>query len=248
MSNHRILIFDIETSPNVGYFWRPGYNITIGPENIIEERQIICISYKWVGEKKVHSLYWDYGKKKGDRRDRALLKKFSKIFNKADSVVGHNGDNYDIKWLHTRILKHGLEPLHKVHQFDTLKACKRHFNLNSNKLDYVSKFLGNSGKDHMCFDDWKKVMSGDDRALNKMVKYCEQDVLELEKVYLILRPHVTGTLSAQAVTKDRDACPSCGNKAVIKYGTYYTKVGRYQKYRCGSCCHTYRDNRMLKDK
>ena len=40
------LFFDIETSPNIVYSWRTGYNLTITTENIITERAIICISYK----------------------------------------------------------------------------------------------------------------------------------------------------------------------------------------------------------
>jgi hypothetical protein len=50
------LFFDIETSPNIGYFWRAGYKLNIGHENIIEERKIICISYKSGSIKKIHRL------------------------------------------------------------------------------------------------------------------------------------------------------------------------------------------------
>ena len=34
----RVLIYDIETSPNIGWFWRAGYKLNIQPENIIKER------------------------------------------------------------------------------------------------------------------------------------------------------------------------------------------------------------------
>ncbi len=52
------LFYDIETSFNVGVFWRTGYNLTINPGDIIHERAIICICYKWEGEDEIHSLTW----------------------------------------------------------------------------------------------------------------------------------------------------------------------------------------------
>ena len=58
-TKRRRLFFDIETSPNIGTFWQAGYKKTISPEDIIKERAIICICYKWEGEKKVYGLTWD---------------------------------------------------------------------------------------------------------------------------------------------------------------------------------------------
>lgn len=55
-SDIKRLFFDIETSPNIGYFWRTGYNLSITPDCIINERKIICISYKWETEDKIYSL------------------------------------------------------------------------------------------------------------------------------------------------------------------------------------------------
>ena len=43
------LFFDIETSPNIGFFWSSGYKINIPFENILKERAIICIAYKYQG-------------------------------------------------------------------------------------------------------------------------------------------------------------------------------------------------------
>ena len=53
------LFFDIETSPNIGFFWQAGYKKNIDYSNIIKERAIICICYKWEGEKEVGYLHWD---------------------------------------------------------------------------------------------------------------------------------------------------------------------------------------------
>jgi DNA polymerase elongation subunit (family B) len=240
----RILIFDLETSPNVGYFWNPGYKISIGHENIVEERQIICVAYKWAGEKKVHSIAWN--PKGKTAKDKMLLKKFSKVYNQADMVVAHNGDNFDIKWLNARMLYHRLPPLAPVKQCDTLKEVRRMFRLNSNRLDYVCKYLGYEGKKSMSFGDWIKVMQGDEKALKHMEKYCRQDVTELEQVFNDTRPYIKDGNIHQALAGDRDVCPSCGSSSYQKYGTYLAKTGRYQKYKCTSCCHVWKDTRMLK--
>ena len=240
----KIMVFDLETSPNVGYFWQSGFKLNIGPENIIHERQVICISWKWLDEKKVHLLSWDF-KKSGDK-DKAMLKAFSKEYAKADMVIAHNGDNFDVKWLKARIMYHGLEPLSEVNQCDTLKIARANFKLNSNKLDYIAKFIGIEGKAPMSFGDWKEVMKGSKKALAKMGKYCKQDVLVLEKVYKKLQPYAKGHGIAQGVNQDNTICPSCGSDHRRKYGYYHTRVGKFQKYRCMSCLHNWKDNRQVK--
>lgn len=245
MSNKpKILLFDIEVTPNVVYTWTCGYNLTIGPDSIVQEREIICISYKWLDEKKVHTLKFDMMKKSD--RDKRLLKKFKEIYAQADSVVAHNGKNFDIKWVNTRLLFYRLGPLPAVHVCDTLTEARRAFKFNSNKLDYIAKFIGSQGKDHVGYDCWKAIMNKNKAALNKMVKYCERDILEMEQVYKELQPYIK-TLSSHAVTGDREACPSCSNKRVQRYGYYFTATGKHQKYKCTGCGHIYRDSRKAKD-
>lgn len=239
----RILIADIETSPNVGYFWRPGYNITLDHSNIVEERKIICISYKYLGDPKVHTLAWNKS-----RDDKQVVKKFSKVLNESDAVVFHNGDAFDIKWIKGRVLKHRLKPLTNIVSIDTLKLSRSNFNLNSHRLDYLSKYLGAEGKMSTDFGLWKRVMAGDKKALDYMIKYCEKDVIELERVFTEILPYCDrlpvniGILLGNT----RDDCPIDGGQA-IKYGTKVTRVGRYQKYQCKSCGHVWHDTRMLKE-
>jgi hypothetical protein len=68
------LFFDIETSPNIGFFWQSGYKLQVPYTNIIKERAIICICYKWENDKKVYSLNWDK-----DQCDKQMLIDFIKI-------------------------------------------------------------------------------------------------------------------------------------------------------------------------
>ena len=172
MNKSKRLFFDIETSPNIGMFWTAGYKLNIGHDNIIKERAIICICYKWEGDEKIYSLTWD-----NDQNDKKMLEKFVLIANEADELVGHNGDKYDLAWIKTRCLFHGIPMFPKYTTIDTLKQARAHFRFNSNKLDYIGKFLGLGEKIHTGFDLWKNiVLNKDKQALEDMVTYCKGDV------------------------------------------------------------------------
>ena len=86
--------------------------------------------------------------------------------------------------LKTRALYHRIPTLPNYKQFDTLKIAKSKLYLNSNRLDYISKFLGFEGKIQTTPDLWDKVVMKNDReALKDMIEYCDEDVRQLEKVY-----------------------------------------------------------------
>ena len=175
----KVLIYDIETSYNIGKFWRAGYNLNINSGDIIHERAIICISYKWLGEEQVYNLTWDK-----NQCDKFLLEQFIPILDEADMIVAHNGDRYDLKFIKTRALKHNLKMLINYKQFDTLKVAKAKFMFNSNKLDYISKFLGAEGKISTEMKLWDDIILRKcPKALIQMLDYCDEDVRQLEVVY-----------------------------------------------------------------
>lgn len=174
----KILFYDIETSPNIVFSWRIGRDIDLSPENIINERKIICISYKWQGDTKIHSISWDNGD------DKKLIEKFAEIVNSADIVIGQNNKRFDDKWIRTRAIYHGIDILAKFNSIDTLQMARSGFLFNSNKLDYLNKFLGGEGKTPTGYDLWKKIiLNNDKQALKQMVSYCENDIKILEEVY-----------------------------------------------------------------
>jgi DNA polymerase elongation subunit (family B) len=91
------VFFDIETSYNVIGDFSCGYNKTVGPHQILKERAVICICWKWENEDKVHFLKWDE-----NQCDKKMLTEFVSVIEEADEVIGHNGDRFDIPWLRTR--------------------------------------------------------------------------------------------------------------------------------------------------
>lgn len=173
------LFFDIETSPNIVYSWNIGPKINLQFENIIKERAIICICYKWEGESQVYELHWDNG------NDKFLLEKFAKVLNSSPIIVGHNLDSYDTKWVRARCLYHGIPLKQKFNSIDTLKMSRAQFRLNSNKLDYIAQHLGLGRKvDTGGFKLWKDIMNNNNKtALQSMISYCKGDVILTEKVY-----------------------------------------------------------------
>jgi DNA polymerase elongation subunit (family B) len=220
--NLKVLLYDIETSYNIVSTWRAGYNITIPHYSIIKERAIICVSYKWLGEDQVYTLTWDK-----DQNDKFLLEQFIEVMNEADILVAHNGDRFDLKWLRTRALFHGLEMLPNYVTVDTLWLAKKHFYFNSNKLDYVSKFLGFEGKINTDSGLWDKVILDNDiEALNQMVEYCEMDVVQLEKVYNKLKVFDKSKQHAGVLAGDTKASsPITGSKDLEWVKTITTNAG-----------------------
>jgi hypothetical protein len=228
------LFFDIETSPNIGFFWSAGYKINIPYDNIIQERAIICICYKWEGNNEVYSLTWDH-----NQDDKKLLETFINIANSADELVAHNGDQFDLPWIRTRCLYHNVSCFPSYTTIDTLQHARRRFRFNSNRLDYIAKFLKIGEKaDTGGFDLWKDiVLSKSKEALDTMVEYCKNDVLLLEKVYNHLSNYVPHKFHyGAAKTGEKTCCPECGSDNLKHSKTRYTAAGTPRiQVQCKSC-------------
>lgn len=218
----KIMFFDIETSFNIGIFWRSGYNLNIQHDDIIKERAIICVSWKWEGKDEIHHLTWDK-----NQCDKKLLISFIKEMNKADEVIAHNGDRFDIKWLRTRCLFHDIDMFPSYQSIDTFKHAKSQFNFNSNKLDYIAKFLGVGAKlKHEGMAMWKSIVFDKDKdALDRMVEYCDMDVEVLESVYKKLEPYINHKVNYSVMRGgEKFDCPTCGGMTTHK-SLYTTSAG-----------------------
>lgn len=211
MIKRKRLYFDIETSPNVGFFWNAGYKQNIPYENIITERAIICICYKWEGEKKVSSLHWD--KKQSDKK---MLQEFIKVANKSDEMIGHNGDKFDLTWIRTRCLFHNIPMFPEYKTIDTLKFSRSKFRFNSNRLNYLGQYLGLGSKLKTGFDLWRNiVLSNCDKSLNKMIRYCKRDVLLLESVFQRLNNYLPAKTHYGVIGgAEKNSCPECGGRLI----------------------------------
>lgn len=229
----KILYFDIETSPNLGWFWKAGYKINIDYSQIIQERKIICASYKWSGKDKVGHVTWD-----SKQDDTPIVEKLTELMNQANLVIGHNGDNFDIPWIRTRAIMLGLKPNTDIVSLDTLKLARSGFNFQSNRLNYLAKVLCGIGKlDTGGLDLWLEVWLKNNRsALKRMVAYCDNDVVILERVFERLLPYLNKLpKSFRDITNDRGQCPVCQGVTVYLNGIRTKSNIPYQRYKCGTC-------------
>jgi len=132
------------------------------------------------------------------------------------------------------MLKHGLPPLPPVSTIDTYKVAKQKFNFNSNKLDYIGRYLDLGGKMSTPKGLWLKVLVGDPKAIQTMVEYNKRDVTLLENVFLKLRPYIPNHINRELY--GAEGCPRCGSKKTQSRGTYYAQTRTYRRWQCvGEC-------------
>lgn len=226
------LFFDIEVSLDVGVFWQPGRKISIDHHAIVKERAIICICYKWDGESKVHALWWD--KNQDDKR---LLQDFLKVANTADELVAHNGKSFDIKWIRGRCWMHQIPMFPNYTVLDTLTQSRALFRLNSHRLDYMSKAQGFEGKGKTDFSMWKELtLNNPPEVLDKMVRYCKRDVVELQKVFNSMKNYMNPVVHYGVMKGgEKVNCPECGGPTKINL-TRISAAGVVKKQRqCRKC-------------
>lgn len=233
----RVLIYDIETSPNLGYIWGKWQQDVIKYD---KEWHMLCFAYKWLGEKETHVVALpDFEKAYAadKENDFYVVAALWRLFNEADVVIAHNGDSFDQKKAQARMLVHDLGPVVPYKQIDTKKVARRYFNFNSNKLEDLGNILGLGHKKQTGgFDLWMGCMAGDQKAWNKMKAYNKQDVVLLEKIYLRMRPWMQGHPAMNLAVGQQMACPKCGKGPMQRRGFQHTtNSNSYQRYQCQAC-------------
>lgn len=232
----KIVYWDVETIQNIVAIFQLTKNYYIDPSNILTEAYMLCASWKIDGEDKVHAVsVLDDPKRftKNPADDYHVIKTLHTVLSDADCIVHHRGDAFDKPWLDARILYHGLDPLPPITSIDTYKVVKNRFRLNSNKLDYLGKYLGVGQKLKTSPGLWIRVIKGDKTAIREMVAYNKVDVEVLEKVFKKIQPYVQNHINRQLF--GATGCPRCGSKKVQSRGTYYAQTRTYRRFVCTSC-------------
>ena len=241
MDKRRVLIFDIETMPDLQQVFKYLPRIDDWPGQSLKAsiNSVLCIGYKWLGEKQTHILrLWDHPSwNKSVNNDLAILKEFAKIFNEADAIVTQNGKKFDIRFLQTRYIINGLEPLdHKVIHLDTKQMARRYLYGIGNRLDDLAEITGSQKKlENGGWDLWSKCWNKDPKALKHMERYCKQDVATLEQVFIKLRPFASTLPNANQWALEKTRCPACGSLNTRKDGFRVSKEGKKQRIRCNDC-------------
>lgn len=233
----KILLIDLECTPNRGWYFDASKEY-----NILETDQysfIHSIAYQWEGEKKIHILALpDFPLYKRDKKnDYALLKEVHKLFDDADIIIAHNGDNFDIKKINARLIYHRFDPPAPYKTADTLKLARKVQNSGSNRLDALARYYGlgkklaNTGKDL-----WLPIARGEATAKDwaDMKAYNIHDVYLMALLWPLLRPW-SKTPNINMMTRRMGACPACGSQNLVPRGHVYTLTTEAQRLKCGKC-------------
>jgi len=237
----KIVHWDLETLPDAREIYKviPSIGAWPGRTFKAELQTIMCFGYKIEGQAKAKSLnVWDYAD--DIHNDAALVHMAYEILHDADEIVTHNGKRFDVKVMNTRLSKHGMPPLPKIHHVDTQVICKSHLSLYSNSLANVAKFY--KLDDKMTFSNkwgmWERFAFGEDTPKDRhdMSEYCKMDVEVLQQIYHKTRPfHGNSTVNKNIVNPDEMVCPTCGEDALVSNGWRISGGTAFQRMQCTAC-------------
>ena len=254
MSKPRILVVDIENSPNLAYIWQLKNNDYISETMVAMPWYMLCWCAKWLDKNKVmSSALIDFPKeyKKDPRSEKKILQKLWDLLDEADIVIGHNVDGFDCKKINACFIMNNMPPPSPYKTIDTLKIAKKHFMFTSNKLNSLVKYFKIGAKvETGGFKLWEECMQGNKKAWRKMVTYCKNDVILSEKVYKKMLPYISNHPNLAVYVDDADPhCPKCNSDKIIKEGFSYTNAGKYQQYSCTvkTCLGWSRGKKNLRD-
>lgn len=233
----KIVFLDIETLPIRGLSWQSYDTNLLDIENPVK---LICVAYA-INNNKIVSLAGD---------EKTILENLQDVFKTADVIVTYNGENFDLKILNTRFLHHNMKLIPaKIKSVDLLKIVKKYFRLEFNSLDYVTKFLGLSGKKKIDLSVWLEAMRGSKPALNKIRQYNSYDVALLRKLFEKLNEFCDNSgsngfgsflrkkpVENSTLITTNNKCPKCNSLNTIKHGySISMSQGAKRRLSCINC-------------
>ena len=251
----RILIYDIETSPILGYFWGL-FKQNIGINMVKEDWFVMTWAAKWFGEERIYSdSCWNHGFDPNDKKDcdREVIQSLWDLIDEADIIVAHNGNRFDIKKVTARAITLGIKPHKPVKLVDTMLIAKGAGAFTSNKLDWLAQELCGQRKiDTGGFELWADCLDGCEEAWSKMLEYNINDVSILENVYVALAPYdkrAPSFMTHVPSTITRCISPVCGSHDISETGeTTKTNVSEFVGYVCNDCGKQMRGRKNIRSK
>lgn len=227
----KVLLLDIETAIMEVYTYGI-YEQVIRPNQIKKDWFVLSWSAKWLYSSEVKSSVVTT-REAILRDDKRIVSELWKLLDEADIIITHNGNRFDLPKINTRLLVHGFPPPSYYRTIDTLSVARQVFGFTSNKLDYLNKALGIDLKDDMGMEDWIECGKGNKEKLEKMEKYNRGDVINLEDLYLVVRPWIQNHPNIGAyIETEGGVCRNCGSSTLDWKGYYHTNTGKYREFRC----------------
>jgi DNA polymerase elongation subunit (family B) len=224
----KILMLDIETAPHQSYTWGL-FDQNVGLSQLIKPGYILCWGASWHHEQEpMFGSIFDGSRKR-------MLKGIHSLLSEADVVVGWNSQAFDIPWIQGELIQNDFDPPVPFKQVDLFRVSRSQFRFASNKLQFVAPLLTQKEKIKTDFDLWTAVMAGDERACEKMRKYCMQDVHMLHDIYDKMLPWIRNHPAHHPGPDGEIVCRNCGSKHIHRRGTTKTNAGEYTLYQCQGC-------------
>jgi hypothetical protein len=249
-------VFDIETSHAVFNLWGTGEQY-VRHDQMVHDNYVICWSAKYLFDNKIMncSVTDKEAKKRDDSR---VIKSIHPVLDSAEIVITQNGDWFDIRKLNWKFMQLGLKPNNGYNSIDMLKKSRQVVNTQSHSQQFLAEGLGITGKNEMVNADWLAVEAGDIKAIEKMSKYCDQDVRSLEEIYLTFRPWMKTHPNLapymdmyQDLEDDEDMCRRCLSPLhEINFTKRYRSLAGkcYESGNCPHCGSILRRSRSKKGK
>ena len=126
-----VLIYDIETAPDLSWTWRNWQTNVIAT---VSDWYMLCFVYRWEGSDEIGfvSLPDDPEWEPGTGNDRYVAERLGALFDEADITVAHNGDRFDTRKANARLLLHDLPQPSPYQTVDTKKLASASFAFSSN--------------------------------------------------------------------------------------------------------------------
>lgn len=155
---------------------------------------ILCGVVKPAGGKpkvfRADRLNEDWSTKRSD--DSKITLALAKELSKYDILIAHNGANFDIPYLRTRLAYWKLGSFPKKKLLDPYRIARNQFRMSSNSLSSLSDFLTKSEKTPVSGQVWVKAfMDGCKKSMDYIVDHCIKDVDMLEQLVDFLKDYST---------------------------------------------------------
>lgn len=224
----KILIYDIETAPLLGYCWSLWQN-NVSLNQIYSDWHVLSWAAKFLGEDTVY--YQDQRDAVNVEDDYELLQGIWKLLDECDFVITQNGKKFDQKKLNARFLIHGMKPPSAYRHIDVLQITKAQFGFSSHKLQYMTdllckKYKKSTHAKFSGFELWKECLAGNIEAYHEMEEYNTLDILSLEELYLLVAPWDSRLPVFEVYTDD--VVP---DDDWVLEGYVYSNLGKYERFR-----------------
>jgi len=124
--------------------------------------------------------------------DKPIMKQLLEDFNEFDRLFTYYGTGYDIPFLRTRCLTHGLDfpPIGSLFHTDVYYPVRNKLRLYRNRMEVACSQFGIESKGHRLTPDvWMKAQAGDQGAIDYVMQHNIEDVESLEKLWEVMQGH-----------------------------------------------------------